>query len=76
MKYRIKMDLPFDSESDAKKIFDYAGSLMPKASSINEGQDNEEVAYLELELCGHDEKKPCIKLEREELIDKKVVTFL
>ena len=38
-----------------------------QAVSINEGLDNEEISFCDYELCGHDEGKPCTKLERLEI---------
>jgi len=59
MKYRVKLDLPFNNETDAKALFNYAKRLFSKASNINEGLDNEEIAFVRYELCGHDEGMPC-----------------
>ena len=66
MKYRIRIDLPFKSETDAQSLMTYAKNLSGKAVSINEGKDNEEIAYLDYHLCGHDEGKPCKDIERHE----------
>ena len=67
MVYRVRLDLSFESEADAKSLMDYAKKLSAKASSINEGKDNEEIAYLDYELCGHDEGLPCQKIKRIEI---------
>lgn len=67
MLYRVRLDFSFDSEADAQSLMTYAKNLPSKATSINEGKDNEEIGYLDLELCGHDEGKPCTKLERVEI---------
>ncbi len=77
MKHRVMIDLSFSKESDARNLHSYALSLMPRAESINEGQANEEISYVDLHPCGHDENKPCEKAEaeREELIDNKIVTI-
>jgi hypothetical protein len=45
----------------------YAKALTGKAVSINEGSDNEEISFCDLELCGHDEGLPCTKLDRLEV---------
>jgi len=74
MKYRVKIDESFDKEADARSLMDFARNLMSKASSINEGLANEEIGYVDIHLCGHDEGKPCVKLEREELREKKIMT--
>ena len=67
MKYRVRIDLSFDSETDAQLLMDYAKSLSGRAVSINEGEMNEETAFCELELCRHDEGLPCTSLERVEI---------
>ena len=67
MKYRVRLDLSFAQEADAKALMNYANKLSGKAVSINEGEVNEEIAFCDLELCGHDEGKPCTKLERVEV---------
>lgn len=59
MKHRVRLDLPFDNESDAKKLLDFAKKLFSKATTINEGKDNEEKAFIDYHLCGHDEGKSC-----------------
>jgi len=66
MKYRVRVDLSFDAEADAKAIMAYARQLSAKAVSINEGRDNEEISFCDLEICRHDEGLPCTKLERVE----------
>ena len=60
------MDLSFDAEADARAIMAYAKQLVAKAVSINEGRDNEEISFCDLEICRHDEGLPCTKLERVE----------
>lgn len=67
MKYRVRVDLSFDGEVDARAVMDHARGLSSKAVSINEGQDNEEISFCDLELCGHDEGLPCTRLERVEV---------
>ena len=67
MKYRVRVDLSFDSETDAQSLMDYAGTLTSKAVSINEGSDNEEISFCDLELCGHDEGLPCTRIDRLEV---------
>ncbi len=70
MKYRVRLDLSFDIEADARSLMDYAGTLTGKAVSINEGSDNEEISFCDLELCRHDESftsEGCEKLERVEI---------
>ena len=67
MKYRVKVDLPFASEADARSLMTYAKNLSDKAVNINEGEVNEEIAFCELEVCRHDEGLPCTRLERVEV---------
>jgi len=67
MKYRVRIDLSFNSEADARSLVAYAKSLSSKAVSINEGQPNEEIAFCDLEICRHDEGLPCTHLERLEV---------
>jgi len=67
MKYRVRLDLSFDNESDAQVLMDYAKELSSKAVSINEGRDNEEISFCDLEICRHDEGLPCTELDRVEV---------
>ncbi len=67
MKYRVRLDLSFDNESDAQALMGYAEELSSKAVSINEGRDNEEIAFYDLEICRHDEGLGCTRLERAEI---------
>ncbi len=67
MKYRVRLDLSFESEIDAQSLMTYAKNLSGKAVSINEGGPNEEIAFSDLEICRHDEGLPCEKLERLEI---------
>jgi len=67
MKYRIRVDLSFNDEADAQLLLNYAKELTSNAVSINEGQENEEISFCDLEICRHDEGLPCEKLERVEV---------
>lgn len=67
MKYRVRLDLSFDGETDAQALMDYARQLSNKAVSINEGEVNEEISFCDMEMCRHDEGLPCTKLERLEV---------
>lgn len=67
MKYRIRLDLSFDNESDAQALMKYAQQLSSLATSINEGANNEEISFLEHEICRHDEGLPCTRIERLEV---------
>ena len=67
MKYRIRLDLSFESEADARALMGYAIILTGQAVSINEGEVNEEISFCDLEICRHDEVLPCTRLERVEV---------
>ncbi|MFC2070313.1 hypothetical protein ACFLTB_03985 [Chloroflexota bacterium] len=67
MKYRVRLDLSFKDEADARALMDYAKASANKAASINEGDSNEEIAFADLEICRHDEGLPCEKLESVEV---------
>ena len=67
MKYRVRIDLSFVNEADARSLMGYIKSLSNKAVNINEGEANEEISFCDLEICRHDEGLPCEKLERVEI---------
>ena len=67
MKYRVRLDLSFDTEDNARALMDYARALTNIATSINEGQDNEEISFCDMEICRHDEGLPCTRLDRVEV---------
>ena len=67
MNYRVRIDLSFASEADARSLMDYARGVSGKAVSINEGRGSEETSFCDFELCRHDEGLPCTRLERLEV---------
>lgn len=67
MKYRVRLDLIFPSEIDARSLLTYAKNLSSKTVSLNEGTAHEEISFCELEICRHDEGLPCERLERVEI---------
>lgn len=67
MKYRMRLDLSFENETDARTLMDFVKGLTGKAASIKGGEVNEEIAFCDLEICRHDEGLPCEKLERVEI---------
>ena len=67
MKYRVKIDMSFDVEADARAMMDNAKQFSGIAVSINEGSDVEEISFCEIERCRHDEGLPCEILERVEV---------
>jgi hypothetical protein len=58
MKYRVRIDMSFDSKAEALSLMNYAKKAAGSAVSINEGNRNEEISFCTLELCGHDEDPP------------------
>ena len=67
MKYRVRVDLSFDAEADARTVMDLAKQLSSGAVSIHEGESNEEISFCDLEICRHEEGLPCGRLERVEV---------
>lgn len=67
MKYRVRLDLSFYDEADARALMDFAGEISSQAVSINEGNYNKEISFCELELCRHEEGLPCTRLDRREI---------
>ena len=67
MKHRVRLDLSFDNEADARQLMEFAKTLSQRAVSINEGEPNEEIAFCDYELCRHDEGLPCERVERVEI---------
>ncbi len=67
MKHRVRIDLSFANEADVRSLMAYAKNLSANAVSINEGGPNEEIAFCDFDICGHDEGLPCQKLERIEI---------
>jgi len=67
MKYRVRLDLSFGAEADARSLMEYGKALAGRAVSLNEGRPGEEIAFCDLELCGHDEGLPCTRLDRVEV---------
>ncbi len=67
MKHRVRLDLSFESESDAAALVECTRQLLPRAAIINAGADNEERGFCEHELCRHDEGLPCTLVEKLEV---------
>lgn len=69
MKHRVRIDLSFNNEADAKALVEFAKTLTGKAVSINENKSNAEISYCEREHCYHDEAqtRPCELQERIEV---------
>jgi hypothetical protein len=58
-KYRVQLDLSFDSKADADSLENFAKTLISKAKNINEGETNEESSIIKSHKCMHDEGKSC-----------------
>jgi len=67
MAYKITLVLHFKDEAPIQKAKDFLLPLYQNAITINEGQDNEERGFIELEKCKHDEGEPCKKIGRWEV---------
>ena len=70
MKYRVRVDLSFAAQADAQALMNYTKQLTGKAVSINEGMDNEEISFSDMEICRHDESftgEGCTRLDRVEV---------
>ncbi len=66
--FRVRMDETFEDEADARALFDFASKMRSKAVNINEGAKNEEIGFVEMHECRHDEGLPCknsVKVEVE-----------
>jgi len=59
MKYRVMLDLAFDSKIDAQKLIDLVKTIRNKASTINAGANSAERPKAAWHKCYHDEGLPC-----------------
>ena len=66
MKYRVRLDLSFDSEADAKALMSYVRIAIPKSLNINIGKLNAETSFCMLEQCYHDEGGSCKLIDKVE----------
>ncbi len=55
MKYRVNLDLAFDKEELAIELVKIAKKLIPYASNINEGKENEEIGFVDYRESNHDD---------------------
>ena len=67
MKHRVRVDMSFDSEADARALMDHARQLTGRAVNVDRGRDGAETSFCELERCRHDEGLPCEVVERTEV---------
>lgn len=67
--FRIKMDitLPPQAVNHADAIRDALTPFLQYGVVINEGQDNEERGYIDVERCGHRVDESCEKIARWEV---------
>jgi len=67
--FRIRMDLclPPGAINYTDQIREALAPFIQHGVVINEGQDNEERGYIEVERCGHRLKLPCEVLARWEV---------
>jgi len=67
MNYRVRVDLSFSAEADAQALMDHVRGVVGKAVSIREGSPSEEISFVDMEICRHDEGLPCTRLDRVEI---------
>lgn len=70
---RLDLALPPEAMNYADQIRDTLLPLFQYAIVINEGQDNEERGYIDIELCGHGVGEECTKIARWEVGRGRVV---
>ena len=66
MKYRVRLDMSFDSETDARTLLEFSKNLTGKAVNTVASASDEK-SFFSLEICRHDENLPCILLEKIEI---------
>jgi len=67
MKYRVRMDMSFDAEPDARVLLETGRGLVGKATNVTVAKESSPRSYCELEICRHDEGLPCTLVERVEV---------
>jgi len=67
MIWRVRADIPFESEDEARDFYHDCQLALPKGSVINPGLDTEEAGRILLEKCHHDEQptEPCELISEE-----------
>ena len=48
MKYRVRVDLSFENEADARALMDYLRGQTARIANVNSGRDNAEISYADL----------------------------
>lgn len=67
MKYRVRMDMSFETETNAQALMNSGKALISQAVNVNAGREDAILSFCALELCRHDEGLPCTLLERVEV---------
>ncbi len=72
---RFRADIAYDDADPLNDLVEEARRRIGTAVVINEGQDNEERGYFEVEDCGHNDvpPTPCVVTERWEAGRGKVI---
>lgn len=65
MKKRIRVDLIFPENYDITEIREMLLKHFPKSEAID-GRTERIQSFVDVELCGHDEGKPCQKISRHD----------
>lgn len=62
---KVTIILCFEDEGVAQGLFNHAVGQLPKAKTVNSGQENEERGIVRLEECYHDQDEgiPCYVIE-------------
>ena len=65
MFYRVRIDLAYPADTNPKAILAHTKGLMPGAININHGDINQEIGFIILEKCYHDQDPtlPCEVIE-------------
>jgi hypothetical protein len=64
MKYRVRMDMSFQAETDAQSLMNAGKNLADRAVSPETDAGGAVPSFCELEMCLHDEGLPCAVIER------------
>ena len=75
MKYRVRVDMSFENEAEARSLMETAKTSAERASNISPGGQGGEISFCDLEQCRHDEGLPCTRLERVEISETGVSTL-
>ena len=59
IRVRIDLTLPVEMKAHADALRDAIAPFVQLAKNINEGKDNQELGYVQVERCGHSTGQPC-----------------